>query len=142
MKYRETRIETPRVPDWWEPEGESHPLVGTADVLGEYRVETKTLTVTRPITISSANERVFWDDRHTVQQYGSVRREAIESHEASVPSGAMKGPSLGSVPDRRDEAGSFFKYRAASAEVSSEARLRPCFSFDHSRNVGPGMNDR
>jgi hypothetical protein len=44
------------MPDLSEPEGESHPLAGTADVLGEYRLETKTLTVTRLITISGAEE--------------------------------------------------------------------------------------
>jgi len=42
-----------------EPEGESDPLAGTADVLGEYRLETKTLTVTRLITIRVAENEFF-----------------------------------------------------------------------------------
>jgi hypothetical protein len=56
MKYRERRIEAPECRIEGEPEGESNPLAGTADVLGEYRQETKTLTVTVLITISGADE--------------------------------------------------------------------------------------
>jgi hypothetical protein len=66
------------------------PWQGTADVLGEYRLETKTLTVTELIRIGVADERVFWDDRQAIQQYGSVRREAVEPHETRVQSGTMK----------------------------------------------------
>jgi hypothetical protein len=91
MKYRETRIEVPKNARLREPEGESDPLAGYGRRFRRISPGNKDpYRVTKLIRIGVADEWVFWDDRQGIQQYGSVRREAVEPHETCVQRGTMK----------------------------------------------------